>query len=761
MSSLSDTVRSWSLTTDSAWIIPSLTNGIVNADQVTQVPLNLESQFDFGLTKGNLTVSDLSLPGVEFDIPITILTRLEQLDLQEKILASPVSLDEMGFAIDIEGDLAVISAPGETTGAAFGGSVHVFRRQADNQWVLESTLSATNGNPGDRFGSDVAIFGNRIIVGAPNVNSVAEFAGTAHVFKYESGQWIEEQQLVPIDGLQNDAFGTAVAMDQDLIIIGAPQVAISFVPGAEQRRGSVYIFRFDGTQWIQESKLQQSDIAQYTRFGGSVAVSGSRVAIGARYFPTELTTTSGRAYTYIYESGAWVLENRFQPPDNDVRTFGIKVALNEDELLIGAPDTGNQETGTAEVNAGAIFSYEFDGNDWLVQQRISGPDIGSKDINFGLNFDFDNSYLLVGVPSDDGLAINSGSVYVYKKMDSQWQADGRLLPENAVSFSQLNYGRDVAVSAGVAVIGSGLKTAASIPTTGYLYELSTPVPHLETITVNNVGSDWVSVSTQNEYQSMVAVCTVHYINNISPVVVRMQNIAIQSFEIKLQNPGDLDQVFADTVYCMIAEEGVWQLADGRKFEAKKAQSTSTARKGGWRYQVRQDYSQDYAAPVVFGQVMSFNDDNWSVFWNRGAKRTLPADSTTLRTGKQVGEDTVTTRNDESIGYMVFDSGTSTIDSIELEIMLSADIIRHIGHSNNAIPVGIASLPEFAILTQSGMDGGDGSWSILEGFEALSFGQLRIAVDEDQIGDSERRHTTENVAYFTATSHLNTELIPIQ
>ena len=762
ISSLSDSLRSWNLIPGAEWITPSLVAGTALADQDTRISLDLQSEFQFGITNGSINFRDLSESN-DFEVPITIRTRLQTLELVERTLDSPNTLDEMGFAVEIDGDIAVVSAPGEAVNAAFGGSVYVFRHQSDASWALESTLTGSDNISGDRFGTDVAISGNRIVVGAANNDSTANEAGAAYVFEYESSQWIEKQKLVPSGtDIDSDLFGTAVSIDGDLIAIGAPEVAITFRPGAAERKGSAYIFQYQSGLWQEQVKLLQSDatLNQYVRFGAAVDVQNSKVIVSSLYHPDDnpiTSRTSGRVHSYADVDGEWILEQTIVPPETGVEFFGYRVVLNDDELIISAPQASN----SLGIKVGSVFTFNLVEGQWTLGRRISPPDIEKDNVGFGISMDVDENRMVVGASSDGVKAINSGSAYAYKKVNNQWIPAGRLLPETAFSFSQLNYGRDVAISGNVAVIGSGLKTAANIPTTGYLYELSTPVPHLETITVNNVGSDWVSVSTQNEYQSMVAVCTVHYINNISPVVVRMQNIAIQSFEIKLQNPGDLDQVFADTVYCMIAEEGVWQLADGRKFEAKKTQSTSTARKGGWRYQVRQDYSQDYAAPIVFGQVMSFNDDSWSVFWNRGAKRTLPADSITLRTGKQVGEDTVTTRNDETIGYMVFDSGTSTIDSIELEIMLSADIVKHIGHSNNAIPVGIASFPEFAILTQSGMDGGDGSWPILEGLEALSFGQLRIAVDEDQIRDSERRHTTENVAYFTATSHLNTELIPIQ
>jgi YD repeat-containing protein len=53
----------------------------------------------------------------------------------------------------------------------------------------------------------------------------------------------------------------------------------------------------------------------------------------------------------------------------------------------------------------------------------------------------------------------------------------------------------------------------------------------------------------------------------------------------------------------------------------------------------------------------------------------------------------------------------------------------------------------AVLSQAAMDGGDGGKAVLYGAAPLSTTHLELAVDEDQIGDSERNHTNEQVAYL--------------
>ena len=181
---------------------------------------------------------------------------------------------------------------------------------------------------------------------------------------------------------------------------------------------------------------------------------------------------------------------------------------------------------------------------------------------------------------------------------------------------------------------------------------------LETVTANNVNSStWTTVSLSNTYDSMVAVCTVVYANNTRPEVVRMRNAAGNSFQIQLQNPDGFN-LNNEKVHCLVMEEGVW-LMNGRKIEAQKYNSTVTDRKSSWNGQAR-TYGHSYTSPVVFGQVMTTNDAEWSVFWNRGNSRTAPPDAGSLFTGKHVGEDFITGRSNETIGIIVIDAGDGTV-----------------------------------------------------------------------------------------------------
>jgi len=50
-----------------------------------------------------------------------------------------------------------------------------------------------------------------------------------------------------------------------------------------------------------------------------------------------------------------------------------------------------------------------------------------------------------------------------------------------------------------------------------------------------------------------------------------------------------------------------------------------------------------------------------------------------------------------------------------------------------------------IAVKTGEDGGDGGWAIMSG--SYDAGIVSLSIDEDQINDIERMHTTEQVAYI--------------
>jgi hypothetical protein len=276
---------------------------------------------------------------------------------------------------------------------------------------------------------------------------------------------------------------------------------------------------------------------------------------------------------------------------------------------------------------------------------------------------------------------------------------------------------------------------------------------MESLKITGVTStSWKIITLSKQYVSPIPVCTVMYDQGttLSPAVTRMQNVGTTSFEIRLQNPSDLALTGRD-VHCVVVEEGAWKLPDGRLIESKKYSSTVTDRKGSYIGQA-QAYRSTYRNPVVLGQVMSYNDPKWSVFWSRSSSgQNAAPTSTSIITGKHIGEDSRTARLAETVGYIVIESGHLKSSNIEIETGRGPD--SFINYTGKKVTLKFNSrfgtTPVVAVLSQAAMDDSDGSWAVLTSNPSTT--SVGVSVDEDQVADTERSHSTEEVNYAVFAS----------
>ena len=275
-------------------------------------------------------------------------------------------------------------------------------------------------------------------------------------------------------------------------------------------------------------------------------------------------------------------------------------------------------------------------------------------------------------------------------------------------------------------------------------------PNLQFGVVENVGEFWSTVTLPHAFTSMVVIATPNYDKSHAPGVVRIRDASGDSFQVRVDRAGG-GAVGGVAVHYVVVEEGVYG-GPGFKMEAVKYESTVTDENNSWVGQSR-TYQQSYNAPVVVGQVMTYNDPDWSVFWAAGNRRNTPPSSSKLTVGKHVGEDLDATRADETIGYIVIEtstSGTQTIEGLPYVAAVGADQIRGVGNSP-AYHYSYSAMAnsKAAVVSQAGMDVADGGWAVLYGDDPITptGSTLALAIDEDQGKDSERRHGTEQVAYL--------------
>jgi len=163
-------------------------------------------------------------------------------------------------------------------------------------------------------------------------------------------------------------------------------------------------------------------------------------------------------------------------------------------------------------------------------------------------------------------------------------------------------------------------------------------------------------------------------------------------------------------------------------------------------------SHTYNNPVVLGQVISHNDNRASVFYTsdcegRGNEPFQSGQADGICVGKHIGS-IPGSRNSETIGYLVAEQGNGYVNGMPYQLGNGGDIARGNNANNTASAITVYNNYSVGVVSQTGEDGGDGSWAVLYGADPLPNGQIVIAVDEEiYAGDASRAHTTEMVDYW--------------
>jgi hypothetical protein len=218
--------------------------------------------------------------------------------------------DMFGAAVSLQGNIAVIGAPGDADNGGSSGSSYVFER-TDSGWIETAKLLPSDGNVGDYFGSAVSISGENILIGAFGDNNAA---GSAYVFTRSGGIWLEDTKLVATDGLPDDEFGFGVDLEEDFAIIGA------WMDGVDAyAQGSAYVFKRETETWREYIKLVASDGSAIDFFGHSVALTGDHIVVSA-FNDGEFGSESGAAYSYrgVLSSPVPPIPTLVSPPDNAI-----------------------------------------------------------------------------------------------------------------------------------------------------------------------------------------------------------------------------------------------------------------------------------------------------------------------------------------------------------------------------------------------------------------------------------------------------------
>lgn len=325
-----------------------------------------------------------------------------------------------GHSVAISGDTMVAGAPGGT--AAVVGTVTVYTRTGAT-WKPQASLTP-NPPPtsGWRYGHAVAIEGDTVVIGAPG--SLGS-TGAAYLFRRTGTTWAQIALTQP--ALATDAgFGSAVAIAGGEVLISAP--------GAESPIASVgKVYSYPSTGGASTTTLSAATGGD--RFGSAIAISGTRLAIGAPF-----ASANGATVIYTKSGGTWGSPITLAGASANSR-FGAAIGLEASLIAIGAPNAGSA--------AGEVRVYRYNGTTWVGPEvKVSSSPTALEEYGFAVAVR--GTTVLVGAPS---FSATPGWVYLYRCATTCSAAPDASVTE-AVPKNGDRFGTSIAVDRVTLVVGA-------------------------------------------------------------------------------------------------------------------------------------------------------------------------------------------------------------------------------------------------------------------------------------------------------------------
>lgn len=321
-------------------------------------------------------------------------------------------------------------------------------------WVFNTKLTAEVEGHQDEFGREIAVDGDIVIVGAQRANGSGTDRGAAYLINYKTGD--ELFKLEASDAADFDNFG------QDVGISG--NVAVVTADSKNTDTGTAYLFDVT-TGMEQGSPLAPSVVEAGALFGLSCDIEGNFVIIGA---PAEDlgVADSDRGAAYVFDATTGMELFRLTAPDGaDGDFFGDSVSVSGNYAVVGAPGANG-----GEVASGKVYVFELTMGTF---SHMAVPSVIETLSFFGTHVAAHGDYLVAGADEEDAGGNRFGAAYLFEL------ATGDLVKRVVSSSPSANgeFGNHVAISEDLMIIGARDEAAGGVKR-GAAYVFSVPEGNL-------------------------------------------------------------------------------------------------------------------------------------------------------------------------------------------------------------------------------------------------------------------------------------------
>lgn len=258
--------------------------------------------------------------------------------------------DAFGESVAIAGNRIVVGAWGkDKPGASNQGAVYVFELVGET-WTQKAKVFASDGAAQDEMGRVISLDATGATFVAGTTAALSDGISKAHVFEHVGSAWVQTATLTPPTAQANDGFASALSIDDELIIVGAPSRKI----GGNAMQGSAFVFArsTDTPPWSYSDEIIDAVGAVGDSLGSSVVLHGEAVVLGARGLDIPLVPNVGSAIAF------WMRDC------NDDGAFGLcnkAVSDFNSDGLVNCIDLSNVLGNWGAVEPGNIADLDGDG----------------------------------------------------------------------------------------------------------------------------------------------------------------------------------------------------------------------------------------------------------------------------------------------------------------------------------------------------------------------------------------------------------------
>lgn len=257
---------------------------------------------------------------------------------QKLVFDEPVKIADL----DWNGSVAVIGV-GVDDLATRSNGVYAFGLTSTGQLQRIAKFTAHDTAPNDLFGNRVAIAGTVVAIAAPGYNSDQ---GAAYFFTCSLLSCRERQKLLASDGKPGDEFGSSVDVRTHVLVVGA----IAADPASQQEDGATgagYVFVRSNGDWIETQKLgpTAAESVPFRGLGSAVAVTDQRVLISALGMPG---FSPGLVFVYDWSGGSLVATHVLSDA-LPLAGYGDSFAIVGSTAVVGFSEDGIPPVGFADV----------------------------------------------------------------------------------------------------------------------------------------------------------------------------------------------------------------------------------------------------------------------------------------------------------------------------------------------------------------------------------------------------------------------------